>query len=100
MENQLDKDASIKKILLEIMEYCLKINDLGYDTFCEYAGHVNAIWVRVCRRKWQSKESEKETEYLYTSAFVVANAKYIKDIKEILRELKLIESELRRKKWK
>ena len=97
MNNRLDKDTSIRIMLLSIMEKCLRINDLGYDSFCEYSGHVNAIWVKICRGKWQSKESGKETEYLYASNFVVANAKYIKKIKEILRELEVIEQELRRK---
>ena len=98
MDNQLDKDTSIRIMLLSIMEKCLRIKDLGYDSFCEYAGHVNAIYVKICRGKWQSKDSKKETEYLYTSNFVVANNKYIKEIKEILRELEVIEQELRGKK--
>lgn len=97
MDYQLDEDTSIRIMLLSIMEKCLRIKDLGYDSFCEYSGHVNAIYVKICKGKWQSKESEKETEYLYRSNFVVANAKYFEEIKEILRELEVIEQELRRR---
>ena len=64
-----------EKLLLEIFEKCMELNNLGQDTFFRLAGDVQAIDVEVCKEKW-------EDEMIFLNYGLYANS-YISDTNKL-----------------
>lgn len=48
-----------EKLVIKIIEKCMKLNTLGQDSFFRFSGHVKGIDVQVCKKKWKDINMSK-----------------------------------------
>ena len=91
-----------EKLVLKIIEKCMKLNSLGQDSFFRFSGHVKGIDVEVYKGKWKNIDMSKYRDYeemhlanyrLYSKAYTTDTKK----LKEIIEKLEAIEKEV--KEW-
>ena len=88
-----------EKLVLKIIEKCMKLNSLGQDSFFSFSGHVKEIDIHVCKEKWKNIVMSKYKNYedmhlanyrLYSNAYTSDTKK----LKEIIEKLEAIEEEV------
>ncbi len=88
-----------EKLVLKIIEKCMKLNTLGQDSFFRFSGHVKGIDVQVCKKKWKNIDMHKYKDYeemhlanyrLYENVYTSNTKK----LKEIIEKLEAIEKEV------
>ena len=74
-----------EKLLLEIFEKCMELNNLGQDTFFRLAGHVQAIDVQVCKEKWEDIDMSKYKDYeeMHLANYRIYSSAYISDTNKL-----------------
>ena len=91
-----------EKLLLEIFEKCMELNNLGQDTFFRFSGHVEEIVVEVFKGKWKEIDDNKYADYeeMFLANYRLQANAYATDtkkLKEIIEKLEAIEKEV--KEW-
>ena len=89
-----------EKLILKIIEKCMRLNSLGQDSFFRFSGHVKAIDVKVCKKKWKDIDYSKYNDYeeahlIYYRIHANAYTSDTKKLKEIIEKLEAIEEEVR-----
>ena len=89
-----------EKLILKIIEKCMRLNSLGQDSFFRFSGHVKSIDVEVCKKKWKDIDYSKYNDYeeahlIYYRIHANAYTSDTKKLKEILEKLEEIEKEVR-----
>ena len=89
-----------EKLILKIIEKCMRLNTLGQDSFFRFHGHVKGIGVEVCKKKWKAIDYSKYNDYeeahlIYYRIHADAYTSDTKKLKEIIEKLEAIEEEVR-----
>ena len=88
-----------EKLVLKIIEKCIKLNSLGQDSFFIFSGHVKGIDVQVCKKKWKNIDMSKYKDYeeMHLANYRIYSSAYTSDtkkLKEIIEKLEAIEEEV------
>ena len=65
-----------EKLVIKIIEKCIKLNSLGQDSFFRFSGHVKEISIEVCKKKWKNIDMSKYKDYGYGLLVILINAKH------------------------
>ena len=89
-----------EKLVIKIIEKCIKLNSLGQDSFFSFSGHVKGIDVQVCKKKWKNIDMSKYKDYeeMRLANYRLCSNAYTSDtkkLKEIIEKLEAIEEEVR-----
>ena len=57
----------MREKLHRILDLALELNEQGYTTFCDIAGHIKSVHVRIFKGEWKFEDETMLNFYAYYS---------------------------------